>query len=405
MPDTKDLAPGLWLTLLMLVVCLPRVTIDLYLPALPAMADALQASDAQLQLTLTLYMAGYALCMLISGPLSDRYGRRPVLLAGTLLYLLATLACACAENATVLIIARLFQALGGCCGTVIGRVIVRDRFTLQEQTHLLSRISMGMALSPMIAPILGSLLEQWLGWRGLFVLLSAVAAATLWLISRRLPETHTPQHASTGLWRTYARLLRERFFLRYALTIGLAYCSYFPFIAESSTLLQRGMHLSPMAYAQVFALTVAGYWLGSNLFKRGARSFSADRLIAIAIALNLTGSALLIACTAWHPGSLAAILGPMVLIMFSVGLIIPACQLAVLQPYGAIAGTASGLFFFVQMAITALCSLVTGLLSDGSAGPLVIMTTLASLLLTLCWRCLRDTAATGAPYRKPDVSC
>ncbi len=110
-----------------MVVCLPRISIDLYLPALPAMADQLGASDAQLQLTLSLYMLGYALSMLLGGPLCDRYGRRPVLLAGTALFLAASLACMLAASVEVLMGARLLQALGGCCGTLVGRVMVRDR--------------------------------------------------------------------------------------------------------------------------------------------------------------------------------------------------------------------------------------------------------------------------------------
>ena len=131
----RALSTGFWLVLLTVLIALPRITLDLHLPALPAMADHFRSSDSQLQLTLTLYTLGSAISLLAAGPLTDRFGRRPVLLAGLLLYVLATVACALADSLTVLIIARLFQALGGCCTTVIGREIVREHFDRHEQAR------------------------------------------------------------------------------------------------------------------------------------------------------------------------------------------------------------------------------------------------------------------------------
>lgn len=388
------LAPWFWLTLLTVLVGLPRLTLDLHLPALPAMADYFHTQDSQLQLVLTLYTLGSAISLLVSGPLTDRFGRRPVLLAGLTLYVLATVTCAVADSLGVLVIARLFQALGGCCTTVIGRVIVRDYFDRDEQARLLGLISMAMAVSPMAAPVLGSLLLPLLGWRGLFVLLGVIGCVLCIIVQRRLPETRPPQVAAAPpnhLLRTYSQLLRERYFLRYALAIGCAYSTYFPFISESSALLQRGFDLTPTAYALVFAATISGYMLGANLFRRLVQRFGADRLISVAIGLNVLGSVTLALAMALLPQAWLAIVVPMVVIMVSVGLTMPACQLSVLQPYGAIAGTASGLFFFIQMFVTALSSWATGLLSDGTSQPLVIMTSLASALLVTSWLILRKT--------------
>lgn len=388
------LAPWFWLTLLTVLVGLPRLTLDLHLPALPAMADYFQTSDSQLQLVLTLYTLGSAISLLVSGPLTDRFGRRPVLLAGLTMYVLATITCALADSLGVLVIARLFQALGGCCTTVIGRVIVRDYFDRHEQARLLGLISMAMAVSPMAAPVLGSVLLPLLGWRGLFVLLGVVGSVLCLVVQRRLPETRPPEVAAAppaNVLRIYSQLLRDRYFLRYALAIGCVYSTYFPFISESSALLQRGFDLSPTAYALVFAATISGYMLGANLFRRLVARFEADRLISVAIGLNVLGSILLATATTLMAQEWLAIVLPMVVIMVSVGLTMPACQLSVLQPYGAIAGTASGLFFFIQMFVTAVSSWVTGLLSDGSSAPLVIMTSLASALLVTTWLALRTT--------------
>lgn len=381
-----------WLVLLTVLIGLPRITLDMHLPALPAMADYFHTRDSQLQLILTLYTLGSAISLLVSGPLTDRFGRRPVLLAGLFTYVVATVACALADSLGVLIIARLFQALGGCCTTVIGRVIVRDYFDRHEQARLLGLISMAMAVSPMAAPVLGSLLLPLVNWRGLFVLLGLIGTVLYLVVYRRLPETRPPEVAAappSNLLRIYAQLLRDRYFLRYSLAIGCVYSTYFPFISESSALLQRGFHLTATAYALVFAATISGYMLGANLFRRLVPRFEPDRLINAAIALNVLGSLLLALATLALPQQWLAIVLPMVVIMVSVGMMIPACQLSVLQPYGAIAGTASGLFFFTQMFLTALSSWVTGLLSNGTSLPLVIMTALASGLLLTSWLALR----------------
>ena len=392
----RTLSSGFWLVLLTVLIGLPRITLDMHLPALPAMADDFHASDSQLQLTVTLYALGSAISLLVSGPLTDRFGRRPVLLSGLCVYAVATVACALADSIGVLIVARLFQALGGCCTTVIGRVIVRDYFARDEQARLLGLISMAMAISPMAAPVLGSLMLPFIHWRGLFIVLAVIGVALCLVVFRRLPETRPPEVAAappSNLLRLYGQLLRDRYFLRYALAIGCVYSTYFPFISESSALLQRGFHLSATAYALVFAATISGYMLGANLFRRWVLRVEANQLINAAIGLNVLGCVMLAGATVALPQTWLAIVLPMVVIMVSVGMVIPACQLSVLQPYGAIAGTASGLFFFIQMFLTAVSSWATGWLSDGTSQPLVIMTSVASALLVAGWWALQQKAA------------
>ncbi|NTX30125.1 multidrug effflux MFS transporter [Burkholderia pyrrocinia] len=381
---TRSLPQWGWLFLLMLVVCLPRVTIDAYLPSLPAMADALHGTDAQLQLTLTLYMVGYALSMLVSGPLSDRYGRRPVLVGGLCVYVIASIACALSTSIPAIIAARIFQALGGCSGTVIGRVIVRERFPTAMQATMLGRISAGMALSPVIAPLAGSAVAEWLGWRGVFGWLAAGGLVATAMVLRCLPETRARDARPVpgpgpGLLRTYAGLLRERRFLRYSLAISFAYCTYYPFIAESSTLFQRKMGVSGPVYAAIFGLTVLGYLIGSSVFARTSGRWKADSVIAAAAGINLVGAAVLWVGGTIAPAVVAALVVPMFVVMIAVGIAIPACQFAVMQPYTKIAGTASGLFFFIQMAITAACGGVLAWLSDGTARPMIAVTIGASV--------------------------
>lgn len=396
---TRSLPQWGWLFLLMLVVCLPRVTIDAYLPSLPAMADALHGTDAQLQLTLTLYMVGYALSMLVSGPLSDRYGRRPVLIGGLCIYVVASVACALATSIPAIVCARIFQALGGCSGTVIGRVIVRERFPTAMQATMLSRISSGMALSPVIAPLAGSAVAEWLGWRGVFAWLAAGGIVAMAMVLRHLPETResaTRPEPGAGLLRTYGRLLSERRFLRYSLAISFVYCTYFPFIAESSTLFQRKMGVSGPGYAAIFGLTVLGYLIGSSVFRRSSGRWKADSVIASAACINLAGAVALWVGGAVAPASAAAIVVPMFFVMIAVGIAIPACQFAVMQPYTKIAGTASGLFFFIQMAIAAACGGVLAWLSDGTVRPMIAVTVCSSVAFLSVIVGLRErSAATG----------
>ncbi|WGY72203.1 multidrug effflux MFS transporter [Burkholderia cepacia] len=395
---TRSLPQRGWLFLLMLVVCLPRVTIDAYLPSLPAMADALHGTDAQLQLTLTLYMVGYALSMLVSGPLSDRYGRRPVLLGGLCVYVVASAACALSINIPALIVARIFQALGGCIGTVIGRVIVRERYPAETQATMLGHISAGMALSPVVAPLAGSAIAEWFGWRGVFGWLAAGGLVATAMVLRYLPETRERdvQPASgPGLLRTYAGLLRERRFLRYSLAISFVYCTYYPFIAESSTLFQRQIGVSGPVYAAIFGVTVLGYLIGSSAFARTSTRWKPDSVIAAAAVVNLAGATVLWIGGTIAPTAVAALVVPMFVVMIAVGIAIPACQFAVMQPYTKIAGTASGLFFFIQMAITAACGGVLASLSDGTARPMIVVTAGASVAFAAVVVGFRERRVTG----------
>ena len=388
------LSPAAWLLILLAVVCLPRVTIDIYLPSLPVIGQALQLSEFQLSLTMTVYMAGYAVSMLVCGPLADRYGRRPVLIGGTALYLVATIACALADSGGMLIAARLLQALGGCCGTVVGRVIVRDRFQKAEQVSYLSWMSSGMALSPVVAPLIGSVIDVALGWRWVFVVLAVVAACVLLALCTVVPETkpgrHGPVHPAgedereypvqPGLLRLYGSLLHDRHFLRHSLIISAIYCTYFPFVAESSLVLQRTLGLSQVQYAGVFALTILGYLGGASVFRRRFGAWGAEGVIGRALRLNLLFAVVWAAATLVFPGSLLAIVLPMVPIMLSVGMSIPACQFAVMQPHAGAVGAVSGLFFFIQMAVTALFGLVVASLSNGSPAPMVGVSLVASVL-------------------------
>ncbi|WP_252346084.1 MFS transporter [Paludibacterium sp. B53371] len=244
-----------------------------------------------------------------------------------------------------------------------------------------------MALTPVLAPMLGGLIETHAGWRADFLLMALLGAVLLWLIWRHVPETvtlQTRQQARTPLARQYALLLRDRDFLRPTLTISLGYATYFAFISASSFLFQHDLQLSPLQYAGCFALSVLGYLLGAHLMRRLAGRLALDRLLGGACLLNLLASLLLWLSVRIWPASPWAIVLPMMLLMLSVGVLIPACQLAVMQAHPQRVGTASGLFFFVQMSCAALCSTLIGCLPGGAAVMAGVILS-ASLLTSLAW--------------------
>lgn len=386
----KNTAQTSLILVLMALVCLPRVSIDLYLPSLPSMLVDLDTRPETLQLTLSLYMVGYAISMLICGPFSDRYGRKPVLVAGISLYIVATIVCVVSTSAWAIIVARIFQALGGASGTVIGRVAVRDQFDKAEQVRVLTYLSTGMALSPVIAPIVGGVLQTYVGWRGNFVVLAIYGSIALASVLFLLRESHTRLNREAtrakSILSTYKRLLGERYFVGYSSTISLAYCTYFAFISASPYLFQTTMGFSPIAYGSIFAISVAGYIVGSTLARTMSKKHEIDVLLNIAILVNLAASAILTACALLIPQSIFGIVMPMIIIMVTVGMIIPICQVAVLQPYSDILATASGFFFFIQMIVAAVCGMVVGMLSHVSPGPMAIVILVSSVVLNISFR-------------------
>lgn len=384
--------------MLIAMVILPRLSMDLYLPALPNMAQALHVSDAQLQTTLTIFMFGYALSMLISGPLSDVMGRKKVILGGLCLYLVSTVVCALTHSIVVLIGARFFQALGGCCGTVVARVMVKDGYDKQQQIHILAYLSAAMAICPLLAPIIGGSLQLYFGWHIAFYILTIFALVLLMVSEAQLMTDRSliKKLSFAALINNYRLLLRSRVFIGYSLAIGLAWCNYFAFTVESPFLLMKTLGLTTFSFGLIFSLVVLGYLFGTLLTKRYANSIGWDRLILIATWLCILGASVMTLLVALLPLSWLSLSSPMFLIMMGVGIIIPCTQGAVMQPFPSMAGTASGLFFFIQMLFGGVCGLIIQNLPRNSAVPMAVVIMVSSLLLLisyhrLIWRYTSET--------------
>src|SRR5262245_3810504 len=261
-PDTVALTG-----LLALITALGPVSTDMYLPSLPDIGRLLSASPAAVQLTLSAYLVGFAIGQLVYGPISDRYGRKPVLLVALALFCAANLACAAAPRIEMLIAARALQAMGGSGAIVVARAIVRDLYAGARAGRELSLMGSIMALAPIVAPLIGGVLQTAFGWRANFIvacLVGLVAVVTVW---RALPETlpkRAPDPISFGtIARVYRSLLEHRAFLAYLALLATSFAGLFAWISGSPFVLQDLLGLSAFSFSIVFAICSLGFLLGT----------------------------------------------------------------------------------------------------------------------------------------------
>jgi DHA1 family bicyclomycin/chloramphenicol resistance-like MFS transporter len=355
--------------LLGVLFALTALGTDAWLPALPVAAAALGAPVAGMQLTVTTYFAGLALGQLAWGPVADRYGRKPVLLGGLALALLASAACAASGTAAGLVLSRLAQGFGMSVGPVMARTIVRDLHGHEQAARLLARMSIVFSVVPIAAPLAGGLMLALGGWRAVFYLLGGIAALLFAAVALRFAETAPAERASAHpaeIARSFAAIAAEP---RFRASFGVMLCAQvgiFAFVSHSSFVLVHGMGVAPGAFALLFALVmlgqIAGAWLSSRLVMRTGMP---ALLRAGAQLVFAAGLAAMVA--AWggaaHP---AAVVLPFMLFLFGSALIIPNATALALQPFARIAGTAASLMGATQFAVGALVSSALGALYDGT---------------------------------------
>ncbi len=253
------------LLLLSALVAFGPLSIDMYLPSLPAIAADLGASDAQVQRSISGFLVGFCVGMLFYGPLSDRFGRRPVLLAGIALYLFSSLACALADSAGQLVLLRVLQALGGGAASVLARAMVRDLYPLGEAARMLALMHMVTMLAPLAAPLLGGYLMLWAGWRALFVVLALFAGLCL-LAVWRVAESHPPERRGGSLaqaFLAYGRLLGDRRALGYVLCMGLAFAGMFAYISAAPFVFIEHFGVRAERFGWFFGLNILGVMLAT----------------------------------------------------------------------------------------------------------------------------------------------
>jgi DHA1 family bicyclomycin/chloramphenicol resistance-like MFS transporter len=361
------------------LIALPALGTDMFVPALPALAESLGVPVSAAQFTLTTYFIGLAAGQILWGPLSDRYGRKPVLLTGLAVMLVASVAVIFMHSVAAVAAARLAQGLGMSSGALIGRTIVRDLYAHEQAARLLARMTIVFSIVPIAAPLTGAVLVAASDWESVFVGMALVAAILLACIAG-LRETVPAERRSVVLAdivRTFAVILRDRRFLAPFLLILCAQIGVLAWVSNSAFTLIRGLGLSTVAFSLMFALVMMGQILGSWASSRFVLRLGIARLLHAGVWLML-GAGGLGASLAWLGVShWAAVVLPFMVFLFGTALIVPNAIAAALTPFPASAGSASSLIGAIGFAGGALISTLLGAAFDGTARPMASVAALA----------------------------
>ncbi|EIK97100.1 Bcr/CflA subfamily drug resistance transporter [Pseudomonas sp. M47T1] len=380
MPSSVAASPPrapVWL--LVLITISGTLAMHMFVPALPAAAQALGVDSAAMQRTISIYILGLAFGQLAYGPLSDGLGRRPLLLVGLSLYTVAGFCAAFAGGVHTLVLARLVQALGGCAGLALGRAIVRDGARLDDAVRDLALLNLMMMIGPGFAPLVGSLISEHLGWRAIFLVLASLGAVTLLCTWRLLPETSTPsgQVSAHALVRDYTQLLRSPVFLGFAIGGACMTTAIYAFIAAAPFIIGTELH-RPLSEVGVYlGMLIVGMSVGNALTRRLIRTMSVDRLLLVGALLSIASALSLLAVVMAGGVSVAWIVGLVSLFAVGAGLASPAAMSRALSVDAHLVGAAAGLYGFGQMAVGALCTFAVGFGHDPAFSAAAVLSTSA----------------------------
>jgi len=368
--DPRSVAVSALLTGL---VALGALSTDMSLPMLPTIARELDAPVASVQLTLSVFMAGIAVGQLGYGPLSDRFGRRPLLLAGLGVFVIGGLTSALAPTIGVLIAARFVQAIGACAGPVVARAVVRDVYEPARAATVLAYMASAMALVPTLAPIAGGWLGEQLGWRALFVLMAAIGGGLAVALTRLLGETNRHRRADAlrpaVLLATYLGFFRHPGFVGFAFANALMFAGMFAYISGSSFVLVGQLGLAPTTYGFCFAAAAGGYATGAQVAGRLSARLGIVRLVRLGVAAGAAAGGVLLALHVAFGPTVVTIVPAVAVYFAAAGLVMPSAFAGVLQPFPAAAGSAAAMAGFLQMLLAAAAGAVVGALIDPGSGP------------------------------------
>ncbi len=379
-----------WLTLLLVV--LPLFGVDLMLPAMPAFGRELGAGVAATQATLSAFALGFALMHLILGPLADRYGRRPCLIAGLALFAAASIVCALADTIETLIAARFVQALGASAGPLIARAVVRDVYGAEGAGRMMGFVMAFFGAGAIVTPVAGGLVVDALGWRANFCVAAGYGAVLLAVVAALLPETmpqHAPGSALARFGRGFGTLLADRRFFAVTASGCLIASAMFCWISGSSFVVQSVFGHSASAHGAIYAATVAGFVAMSLVSARLAPRLGSLGLLRIGSVIAAGGGLAGIALGVGTELTLLAMLAAITLMAMGHGFTLPQSMAASVAPFPQRAATASALFGFLQYGVNSLVVMLNGALYDGSAVPMLAIVaglTVAGALLYALFR-------------------
>jgi DHA1 family bicyclomycin/chloramphenicol resistance-like MFS transporter len=394
-PARPALTP-LLLALLALLSAFTPLSIDLYLPALPVIAVDLHGSAGDIQLTLSAFMIAFGAGQVFYGPAGDRFGRRPVILGGLCIYVLASIGCAFAGMAGHLILLRLLQGLAACGSVVLARTMVRDLAEREQAARAMSLMMACTSIAPMLAPLLGGQILWYLGWRAIFWALALIGLLALGLAYFRLPETLRPEYRQPlhlgSILRRFGELVRHRAFMGYAFTTSFMFSALLSFLSGSPFVLIEKYGVPPRSFGLIFGGMVVFMTLGSLFNARFVRKFGSGRILRLAaIVPGVCGvAALVLGQVEARYGTIGmwpiiACFAPQIA---TIGLIASNSTALALQRYPHMAGTASSLMGVMQFGIGALFGAAVGQAYDGTIGPMTVAMGLAGILCLASHRLL-----------------
>lgn len=373
----------LWLILILgALSAFAPLSIDMYLPALPALTSDLHGSASEIQLTLTACFVGLALGQIVAGPVSDAFGRRRPLLVGLAAFAVASLLCAAAPTVGALVALRVVQGAAGAAGIVISRAVVRDLFSGTELARFYALTLVVNGAAPILAPIVGGLVLLVTSWHGTFVVLAVIGVGLFVAALVGLPETLPPPARRSGgvadMTRTFGELSRDRSFVGYLLASGLALAAMFAYIAGSPFVVETIYGASPQVFSLIFATNAIGIVVAGQVSAGLVHRVGPRRLVAAGLAVSLAGGAVLLVGVLAGLG-LLAILPGFFLVTSSIGLILPNATALAVADHGARAGSALALIGAFQYVVGAVVAPLVGIAGTGTALPMAIV--IASLSL------------------------
>ena len=375
--------------LLAAVSALGPVGMQILLPALPVIKQKFYVTNDVAQLTLSLSMLAIAIGTLVYGPLSDKFGRKRVMLVGIVITIFGSIVCFVADSIMLLISGRFIQAFGGAVGLVLARAIVRDVYGPEEAARVIATLVMVMVVLPMMSPALGGELMQRFGFESVFIVIAFASAIALVFLFLWLPETlakPVPFEGVKSMLMTFSKLFASRVFCGYAFCVTFVSVVFFSFISAAPEIMVSVLKRPPTEYGYYFIMIPAGFMTGNYVARHYGRTISIDNMIAIGASIGVFGIVLALLLQTLGMSSPVALFLPIALAVFGNGITLPNAQAAAINEFPEYAGTASGLTGFLQMAVSSVAAQAVALIFNGTVYPLLGLMLVASIISLLIFR-------------------